>query len=387
MSNAPDGAVWRLQLAAGPHARRQAPLVLEAPEGAAAGVYALSGGGVNLTAQVAHGRVLAVLPALEAGEEREYTLEAATAAPQVLAEAAGGGVSVRIGAQAFTTLQLEGAPKPYLYPLLGPGGVSVVRGFPTDPQPGDSTDHPHHRGAWIGHGDVNGADSWEERPGRVGRIVADSLAASSGSVAAHVAAELRWCLPDGTPVALERRLYRFWAEDDAVRLLDMESVYRGVDGGAVRFGDTKEGALCGIRVATGMEGSRGGRITTSEGALGEAEAWGSAAGWCDYSGVPAAERAAGRDGVLGVAILGSPANAIHPMRWHVRDYGLMTANPFALSHYLPRRGLDGSHTIAAGAEAGFRFRLVLHRGGAAEAELARRYADWAFPPRARWQRA
>jgi len=388
MDNAPSGgAEWRLQISSGPRTRRAAPLVLDAPEGAAEGDHVLVGDGQTIPAQVAHGRVLAVLPALAAGEGRVFALRTARAERRAVAEAAAGAVSIGIGGAPFTTLHLDGAPKPYLYPLLAPGGACVVRGWPADPQPGDSTDHPHHRGVWIGHGDVNGADSWEEREGRVGRIVAQASTVESGAVAAHVAADLRWLRPDGTAVAEERRLYRFWGVDGAVRLFDVESTYTGVDGAGVRWGDTKEGALCGIRVANGMEGKKGGRITTAEGAVGEAEAWGSAAGWCDYAGVPAAEAAAGRNTPLGVAIFDRPGNPLHPMRWHVRDYGLMTANPFALSHYLPKQGLHGEFTIPAGGSATFRFRVLLHRGGVEEAEVARRYADWAFPPRVKWEKA
>jgi hypothetical protein len=338
---------------------------------------------VSVPAQVWQGRFLAVLPHLAAGEEREYALEAAPPEAAVAIARKEAAVGVRVHGEPFTTLHLTGAPKPFLHPLLSPGGVCVVRGWPVGPGSGDSTDHPHHRGAWVGHGDVNGMDAWEERPDRLGRIAVDAAECASGPVCGHVRLALRWLLPDGRAVAAERRLYRFWAVDGQARLFDQESVYSGIDGGAVRFGDTKEGALCAIRVATGMEGKAGGRITTAEGAIGEREAWGSAAGWCDYSGEPAG--AGGR--TVGAAIFDHPDNPLHPTRWHVRDYGLLTANPFALSHYFPRSGRRGDWEIPAGGSATFRFRVCVHTDGAEAAAIARRYADWAFAPRARWSRA
>ncbi len=388
MVTAPSGGVqWRLQVSPGPRERREAPLVFDAPDGAAAGDYVLVRDGETIPAQVGYGRLLAVFPALAAGVARAYTLRPARLPRTMTVAASTGSVAVAVGDAPFTTLHLEGAPKPYLYPLLAPGGVCVLRGWPVDPQIGDPTDHVHHRGAWIGHGDVNGADTWDEREDRIGRIVAEATAADAGGVAAHIATEVRWVRKDGTAVLRERRLYRFWAVDDAVRLFDVESTYSGVDGAEVRWGDTKEGALCGVRVAHGMEGRNGGRITTAEGAIGEAEAWGSAAGWCDYTGVPAAEATAGRNSPVGVAIFDNPGNPLHPMRWHVRDYGLMAANPFALSHYLPKQGRNGEYTIPAGDSATFRFRVLLHRGGVEEGDVARRYADWAFPPRVKWEQA
>ncbi len=387
MSDATDSATHpHLLLSAGPRRRTQATVITAAPE-AAQGPYRLEGDDGSFPAQVFGGRLLSIVPNLAPGQERAYTLRSAPAAPVVRVAREGDRISVTIGDQAFTTLHLSGGPKPYLHPLLAPGGVSVVRGWPVAPVPGDPTDHPHHRGAWIGHGDVNGMDAWEERADRLGRIEVANVELEDGPVAGHVGLELRWMSHQGRQVATERRLYRFWAADGQARLCDVESVYVPMDGEPLRFGDTKEGALCGVRVAGGMEGNKGGRITTAEGAVGEREAWGSAAGWCDYSGVPAAEAAAGRTQAVGVAIFDHPNNPLHPTRWHVRDYGLMTANPFALSHYRPKQGLDGSWTVPAGSTASFAFRMCIHQEDAAGAEVARRYADWAFPLRARWEGA
>ena len=384
MADAARGAAARLILTAGPHRRTQAPLEVPAPS-LPAGGYRLERDGESWPAQATGGRLLAVLPHLAAGEERTYTVLPAALPAAVRVARAENRVAVTVGEQEFTTLRLEGAPKPFLYPLLAPGGLCVVRGWPVDPRPGDTTDHPHHRGAWIGHGAVNGMDAWEERADRLGRIEVDRLDVDSGPVAGHVDLQLRWVSHTGETVAREERTYRFWGTDGQARLCDVQSVYVPVDGRPIRFGDTKEGALCGVRVATGMEGKVGGRITTAEGAVGEREAWGSAAGWCDYSGVPAEAVAAGRAQTVGVAIFDHPDNPLHPTRWHVRDYGLMTANPFALSHYRPGRGLDGSWTVPGDQRATFRFRTCVHLDDARGAEIARRYADWAFPVRARFE--
>ena len=72
------------------------------------------------------------------------------------------------------------------------------------------------------------------------------------------------------------------------------------------------------------------------------------------------------------------------MRWHVRAYGLLAANPFALSQYHPGRGEDGSWTAPASG-ARFRFRVLTFRGRLEELDLAGCARDWGSEPVAAWQ--
>ena len=62
----------------------------------------------------------------------------------------------------LTTLYFgQDAPKPYLHPLRAADGTVVTRQYPMrDDIPGEAHDHPHHRGMWFSHGDVNGFDFW-----------------------------------------------------------------------------------------------------------------------------------------------------------------------------------------------------------------------------------
>ncbi len=50
--------------------------------------------------------------------------------------------------------------KPTLYPLRAASGVTVTRGWPLEPRPGERVDHPHQVGLWFNHGDVGGLDFW-----------------------------------------------------------------------------------------------------------------------------------------------------------------------------------------------------------------------------------
>ena len=85
------------------------------------------------------------------------------------------------------------------------------------------------------------------------------------------------------------------------------------------FGDQEEMGL-GIRVHTGLTVKAGGTIRDSEGRVDEKGIWGKTAKWCAYY------RTFGKIH-RGVAIFPDPAN-FRPSWWHVRDYGLIVANPF-----------------------------------------------------------
>lgn len=374
---------WRLQVQAGPHSRHAAPLCIGAPGGAPAGAYRLRYPGGTVWAQVQAGELLAVLPALAAGERRVCTVEASDDAESLaLARHEGDRIDVAVDGSPVGSLQLAAGPKPFLHPVLLPGGQALTRRIPPDGAKGDVQDHPHHQGLWVGHGDVDGVDTWANNPRNLGREVVRAVSCDSGPVAARIALDLAWTAPDGREVMLEQRTYRFWHSGPDRRLIDVSSRFRGAGAAPVRFGDTKEGALCCIRLAAGMEGDRGGLITTSTGGRTEEEAWGRPAVWCDYSGQPFADDGHSRLEMIGVALFDHPDNPLFPTRWHVRDYGLFTANPFGLHDYRPGRGEHGDWTIPAGTEATFRYRIYAHTGDADLAAVRAHYADWAWPVKA-----
>ena len=116
-----------------------------------------------------------------------------------------------------------------------------------------------------------------------------------------------------------------------------------------------------------------GTITNSYGGLNEDETWGKRAHWCDYSGTI--------DGVhAGIAILDHPRNLGHPVYWHVRNYGLMTANPFGVSHFEPESGKRGDWVMPAQSDVTFRYRLYVHAGDAARGRVREAYHDYVNPP-------
>jgi hypothetical protein len=90
----------------------------------------------------------------------------------------------------------------------------------------------------------------------------------------------------------------------------------------------------------------------------------------DYSGEAGGE-------ICGIALMEHPDNPHYPTRWHVRDYGLFAANPFALHDYLGSDQVDGSAVLEPGQVWKYAYRVVLHRGRAADAAIRDRFLAFA----------
>ena len=328
-------------------------------------------------------QVLLLCDRMAVGEERlvdvilpdsaEAVREASTNAVEV--ENHGDHVDFTIGGELFTTYHYHtGLARPCFHPLNAAGGLSVVRGWPMqDAIEGESKDHPHHRGLWVAHGEVNGVDNWSEAPNHAWTRHTHFGSLRSGPVRGHMDARSTWTAPDGTELLEETRQVNIFALPDGSRILEVDT-HLLAHAGAVTFGDTKEGGLCSIRVASTMDASSGGRIENAAGRVGEKQAWGKRSDWCDYSGPVSGQ-------TVGVAIMDHPENFRHPTYWHVRDYGLMTANPFGVAAFTGDSSESGAHTLAEGESLLFRYRVLVHRGVPSEADVAGHYRNWIDPPR------
>lgn len=284
----------------------------------------------------------------------------------------GGTVSVDVHGERFTRYHYtpESAPaRPYFYPVLAPGGVPVTRNYPMADVPGEARDHFHHRSLWVAHGDVNGADNWAEEKGhaRTEHVAFDGI--FSGPLAGGFRERTRWVTAEGDPLLDEVREVRVYGVEDTHRVLDLTLRFTPVNG-EVTFGDTKEGGLISVRVATSMDAKKDGTIVNGAGGVNEKETWGKQAPWCDYYG-PVQDR------VMGIALMDHPSNPRHPTYWHVRNYGLMTANPFGLSHFYDDKSRDGSLTISEGETLTWRYRMLVHPGTTEEAGVGREYTAFA----------
>jgi hypothetical protein len=315
---------------------------------------------------------------LPAGKERVYRFGHATqrASTGVELSQSGDQVDISIGGRLFTAYHYEPTvPKPYLYPVIGPGGKRMTRGYSIEEIPGETTDHKHHRSIWVGHGEVGGADLWEEHgePPYARTAHRDFDVLESGPVFGRLRAKNDWLRTDGSKVCEETRDLRVYALGPEAQLFDLEVIFHATEG-SVHFGDTKEAGILSIRVATSMDGKQGGRIENSEGGVTEKECWGKPAAWCDYSGPV-------QDTWVGFTVMDHPTSFRHPTHWHVRDYGLFTANCFGYKSFYSDESKDGSYDLPAGQDLRFSYRVYLHPGQAAEAKAAERYQDFADPPK------
>ena len=276
-------------------------------------------------------------------------------------------VSVMIDGRLFTRYVFADAPKPYLYPIIGPTGKPVTRNFPMREVEGETRDHKHHRSLWFTHGNVNGVDFWTEEP-KAGKIVHrrfEKLA--NGPIYGRIVAVNDWIAPDGKKVCEDTSEIRIYRNTNG-RQMDLAITIRATEG-PVKFGDTKEGSF-GIRVADSMRvDGGGGHIVNSRGDR-DGDAWGKQAEWCDYYGPVEGE-------IVGIAVMDHPTSFRHPNYWHVRTYGLFAANPFGVKDFTGDKSKDGSYTIPAGGSITFRYRIFIHKGDTETAKIADLYKAFA----------
>ena len=272
---------------------------------------------------------------------------------------------VSIGGQPFTEYHFNNGPFPYLDPLIGPTGTNLLRNFPMRDVEGETHDHPHHRGLWFTHGDVNGHDFWSSKHGE--KIVHEDFVEIDSKAGCFTTTN-QW-RSGGETICADTRTLAFRAVPDGVEI-DFTVTIHASNGDAV-FGDTKEGAMA-IRLAAGLQVDKpgAGRIVNSDG-LTDKDAWGKRALWCDDSGPLGG-------GTVGVAILDHPSNPRHPTGWHARTYGLFAANPFAIKSF-KFSDTEAPFVIPAGKSATFRYRFLFHKGDAKAAGIDRRFQAWAVP--------
>jgi hypothetical protein len=296
-------------------------------------------------------------------------------------------VEVLIGGKAFTTFHFgKDSPKPYMSPLRSAQGTVVTRGFPMIKDiPGERHDHPHHRALFYAHGDINGIDFWGEGEPTKAAQTANGVFYSSESLpkgktvfrkldemrshgqSGTLQAEFDLVGPDGKAIGSETQEYTF-SGDATMRVIDCAITLIADKDVPLKMGDTKEGTFA-IRVVNGLT-KPGLKMVNSEGKEGVDQIWGKRANWVDYSGDVDGES-------LGIAIFDNPANVKHPTYWHARDYGLFAVNPFGEHDFYNDPKRDGSVTIAKGDSLTFHYRVVIHHGDTAQAQIADAYSRYA----------
>lgn len=300
------------------------------------------------------------------------------------------GFSVSVDGKPFATYWFDQCNKPCLWPIYGPTGKAMTRAFPmqeVEYEAKSQRDHYHHRGMTFGHDNIGGWDTWSEA-GSYGPPPADPAKAegrsqrlaklgtirhkaftetNAGNDKAFVAEVCEYVGTTGQRFLTEERRLTFRANGDT-RSIDFEQDLIATDGD-VTFEDKKDAGLS-IRVPASMavDAKLGGTIVNSDGVT-DKDAWSKAAKWCDYNGPVEGER-------LGIAFLNHPSSFRYPTRWHVRTYGLFTANPFASAAY-DKSLADGTTLLKSGERLKLRHRFIFHKGDAAAAQIEKAYEAYA----------
>jgi hypothetical protein len=330
----------------------------------------------------------AVLPALQ--------IAAAPKGVEVVRDEANRRVDITIGGKPFTSyIWPTTLKKPVLYPIVDADGITITRGWPLEPRPGERTDHPHHDGLWFNYSNVNGFDFWNNseaipaaRSAKMGTIVFNKIiSAKSGADRGELTTDSTWIDGLNHPILAERTQYVFAGNGDE-RSIDLIASLTALD--RVVFNDDKDGLL-GLRVARWLESpeEKGGTFTdangvatavaaaasapgvapptgeylTSEGVKGEA-AWSTRGRWCALTGHIDAGH------TVTIAIFDHPGNVNYPTYWHARGYGLFAANPLG-QHMFDAKQAPLNYTLDKGQSATFRYRIAIYARAATVEELNR----------------
>ena len=207
-----------------------------------------------------------------------------------------------------------GLHRPFLFPVIGPSGLSLTRmGHPLDPE-----SHSHHNSVWISHNDVGGVSFWSDRGGgkiRHKRIVKFEDVGERSTIVT----ENEWVTNVGKVLLLEIRRVTVLLLPDSEWLLIIDMEFKAKDS-TVTLGKTPFGMI-GVRMAKTIGvNDGGGRIRNSEGAVNEKEVLWKRARWVDYSG------AVTNKNLEGITLFDHPDNPNFPAYFHVRNDGWMGAS-------------------------------------------------------------
>ncbi len=311
-------------------------------------------------------------------------LTASSHAALTVEKTASGGAVVKADGKPFAEYVVDQANKPYLAPVFGPTGKQMTRNYPMTTVEGEQHDHPHHRGICFGCEGINGIESWAEAATYSGNKKYAERLAKLGSEkhrefnnfevkgdSAVIVSVIDYLDPSGKKYLEEERTMIFRVSADA-RSIDMNQRLTATEGPAT-FEDKKDAGLS-IRIPTEMcidieKGKKGtGHIINSEGQT-DADAWGKRAKWCDYHGTLGGE-------ALGVAMLNHPTSFRFPTPWHVRTYGLFTANPFGTKS-LDKSATDGTYELKKGESTVLRHRFIFHMGDEKAGKIAEAFEAYA----------
>lgn len=333
--------------------------------------------------------VLIVSTFLLAGQVR-------AAAPSVEFVEGDDSIDVVIDGRPFTCyLHGDKLTKPVLVPVRTPSGIEVSRRYPLVEMPGGSMDHAHHEGIFFAVDLVNGVKFWNNADPPPQIRHAEITDMNGGPGEGKLSTVSHWVDDKGNTLLEEKRTMVFSAgRHKGEYAIDMSIDLKAI-GEGVLFEDIEEGMFA-IRVSDYLRESDSsktlrpdgqipaesisgtGRYFSSNGDETAKNAWGKRARWVALQGVRAGK-------VVGVAIMNHPASMNYPTYWHVRDYGLFSANPLGQGDFqrqMPRKYRKNkvmplNLRLEPGETAHFRFLVIVYEGIRTAEQIERRFREFA----------
>jgi len=307
-------------------------------------------------------------------------------------------IDVMIGGKLFTSyLFSDQLTKPVLVPFRTPSGIEVNRRYPLVKIEGASTDHEHHVGIFFAVDQVNGTDFWKNTtsPPQIKHIKIMGMNGQARQTPGEQAGRgtlstiMHWIDESGQVVLEENRSMVFLAgehEDEYAIDFSIDLTAKATE---VLFEDIEEGMFA-IRVADYLrEGSPKvilrpeqplpkesvsgtGMYFSSNGDETAKNIWGKRARWVALQGVKEGK-------IVGVAILNHPESINYPTYWHVRSYGLFSANPLGQgdfqrqSKYKKNPVLSLRLSLKQDEMVHFRFLVIIYEGIRTKEQIEERF--------------
>ncbi len=245
--------------------------------------------------------------------------------------------------------------RPDFYPVYSPSGREVTATC--------AYRYNHHKSIFIGHADVNGINFFHDNnPTRsnLGDIVLEESEHEIDESGIHVMTHNGWITKAGDRLLDEERNFTVILGESA-HIIDLTStlIASQMD---LTFAQDNHSFL-GVRVADTMDVEDGGTILNANGQRNEEEAMQQSADWTDYSGVVAEK-------TVGITLMNHPSNP--PSAFFTRNYGTFLTNFTLLDRY----------ELSYGERLTQRFRVLIHEGDAADANIEDYYNQFVdTPPR------
>ena len=308
-------------------------------------------------------------------------------------------ISVMIGGKLFTSYVYgNDLPKPVLVPIRSPSGIEVSRRHPLVELKGGSMDHLHHVGLFFAVDRVNGTNFWNyyRNPGGATPQIRHIkvLEMNGGDGEGKLVTVAHWIDKRGKFLLEEKRKMVFmagerkdeWVMDFSLGLTAQKEkvVFEDIEEGVLairvsdylREGKAERGVRQGRAVPRESVGGTG-RYFSSNGDETARDVWGKRARWVALQGVRGGK-------VVGIAILNHPASINYPTYWHVRDYGLFSANPLGQGdfqrqrprQYRKNKPIPLRLTLEPDETVHFRFLVIIYEGVKMEEQIEERFREF-----------